>query len=197
MCYCCRKLEIWRFSRSASNVQLSDWLILYIWGRFSIHLRLILYIWGQFSIYLRPILYIWGRVNLFCHVMPLSHNETAVHLRQNLSGQSDSCTFEADSASNVQNRPQMYSTESASNVQRISLKCTYIRGWSDSTRQGRPILGPVSLISQPIVLQWPKDRMPSPSRVQSASNVWKLASNVQHRIGLKCTDRPQMYRDRF
>ena len=114
MCYCCQKLENLNIFKSASNVQLSDWLILYIWGRFSIHLRPIPYIWGRFSIHLRPIctfeadyLYIWGRDNLFSHVMSLSQSENSI------------CTFEADL-----DRPQMYSTESASNVQRIGLKCT-------------------------------------------------------------------------
>ena len=98
MCYCCQKLDFQGNLKSASNVQLSDWLrerILYIWGRFSIHI-------GRFSIHLRQILYtfeanlyIWGRDNLFSHVMPLSQSENRI------------CTFQI--------RPQMY-RESASNV---------------------------------------------------------------------------------
>ena len=91
MCYCCRKIDFQGNLKSASNVQLSDWLrerILYIWGRFSIHLRQILYTF-------EANLYIWGRDNLFSHVMPLSQSENRI------------CTFQI--------RPQMY-RESASNV---------------------------------------------------------------------------------
>ena len=59
----------------------------------------------QMYIHLRPIWYIWGRVNLFCHVMCLSQSDS-----------SDSCTFERKSASNVQ-KIGLKCMESASNVQ--------------------------------------------------------------------------------
>ena len=89
----------------------------YIWGRFSVHLRLILYtfeadslyIWGQFSIHLRLI---WA-------------NQTAVHLRQNLSDWLRHIKWQNKLSlpqmygiglKCIENWPQMY-RESASNVQ--------------------------------------------------------------------------------
>ena len=88
----------------ASNVQLSNWLrerILYIWGRFSIHLRLILYTFEADS------LYIWGPICTFeaefiyfgtCDLSePIREQDLYIWGR-------------------LQNRPQMY-RELASNVQ--------------------------------------------------------------------------------
>ena len=143
---------------------------LYIWGWFHTFVADSLYIWGRFSIHLRPILYIWGRDNLFSHVICLSQSDS-----------SDRYTFEAErkSASNVQNRPQMY-RESASNVRTFEADRTLSGEGVRSSGQSRWFHGQ-SHYSGP--------RIGRPCPVESdrpQMYVWKSASNVQNR--------PQMYR---
>ena len=102
--------------KSASNVRTFEADSLYIWGRFSIHLRPILctfeadslYIWGWFSIHLRPILYTFEANSLYIWG-PIWANQTAVHLRQNLSDWLRHITWQ-----NKLSLPQMYG---------IGLKC--------------------------------------------------------------------------
>ena len=154
-----------------------------------------LYIWGRFSVHLRPILCTFEadsdsglRIALPrpASLADFTADRTLLPRWGSVIGREISETGRARECDSGL-RPQMYrectfwgrsvhlrpifclSIYLSISFAKIGLKCTYIWGQSDSTGQGSLILGPVLLISRPIALQWPEDRTPSPSRVRSTS----------------------------
>ena len=136
---------------------------------------------------LRPQMYV--RKSASNVQISLKYMRVSVHLRQ-------ICTNGADFLS------VYLSIYLSISFAKIGFKCTYIWGWSDSTGQGSQILRPVLLISRPIALPRPGNKVWLASNVRnSASNVRTFWGRSVHlrpiSLGLKCTavwlDGPQMY----